>query len=160
MVASMQHEVGWHEGSAAPAYCTIMLAVSQVLHAASQAAPPAILSSPEFTSSATETLLLSLKLTASLRGLQDHGQATDFHRGGDVQYEQGLPPGCNSEGMRQLQTGLGLVCEAGRQLLHGCSGPLQLQLATSLVLAVLPIIPALPAGISCHLPCFAAVLLL
>ncbi len=155
----MREEPGWHQGSAAPPYCNITLAVSQVLHAASSAAPEDVLSRPEFITLATDALLLSLPLTASIAPVHSNGYSKGHSDSAMVneQYEQQLPAGCSQQHVQQLQTGLQLVCQAGSQLLQDCSQALQGQLATSLMLAALPIIPAAPPGTISTGPSFCAI---
>jgi hypothetical protein len=147
MLASTQQEASRQQAPAAPAYCAITLAVSQVLHAAFKAAPATVLSRHEFVTLATDALLLCLPLTACLAPVSGNGFSS--HRGNGVevgQYEQVLPVGCSAQGVQQLQTGLGLVCQAACQLLSSCSQPLQAQLATSLMLASLPVMHTVPSG--------------
>ena len=63
-----------------------------------------------------------------------------------VQYAQNLPARVTTEGVRQLQAGIGVVCKTGKQLLESCPDQLQMQLATSLLLALLRVIEAVPSG--------------
>ena len=150
MLASMRQAASRQQAPSAPAYCAITLAVSQVLYAASQAAPASVLSRHEFVTLATDTLLLCLPLTACLAPVSGNGFSS--HHGGGVgvgQYEQVVPVGCSAQGVQQLQTGLGLVCQAACQLLSSCSQPLQAQLATCLMLAALPVMQTVPSGDGC-----------
>jgi len=150
MLTSMRQEASRQQAPAAPAYCPITLAVSQVLLAASQAAPASVLSRHEFVTLATDALLLCLPLTACLVPVSGNGFSS--HNGDDVgvgQYEQVVPIGCSAQGVQQLQTGLGLVCQAACQLLSSCSQPLQAQLATSLMLAALPVMQTVSSGDGC-----------
>ena len=62
------------------------------------------------------------------------------------QYQQQLPAGTSSEGLKQLQNALGLVCQAGQQLLQGSSSQIRPQMATSLMLAASRIVQAVPSG--------------
>ncbi|KAA6419843.1 MAG: hypothetical protein FRX49_10206, partial [Trebouxia sp. A1-2] len=147
MLASTRQAASRQQAPAAPAYCAITLAVSQVLHAACQAAPASVLSRHEVVTLATDAILLCLPLTACLATVNGNGFSR--HTGDAVdggQYEQVMPVGCSAQGVQQLQTGLGLVCQAACQLLSRCSQPLQAQLATSLMLAALPVMQTVPAG--------------
>lgn len=143
----MRQEASWRQGSAALPYCAITLAVTQVLHAACTAAPAPVLSRPEFVTLAADALLLCLPLTACLTPV--HGNGFSRHSNHDVkaeQYEQALPSGCSVQAVQQLQLGLELVCQAGCRLLSSCLQPAQAQLATSLMLAALPLVLTVPSG--------------
>ena len=147
MLASMRQEASRQQAPAALAYCPITLAISQVLHAASQAAPASVLSRHEFVTLATDALLLCLPLTACLVPVSGNGFSSHNEDGVGVgQYEQVMPIGCSAQGVQQLQTGLGLVCQAACQLLSSCSQPLQAQLATALMLGALPVMQTVSSG--------------
>ncbi|KAL0055345.1 hypothetical protein WJX82_010851 [Trebouxia sp. C0006] len=89
MLASMRQEASRQQAPAALAYCHITLAISQVLHAASQAAPASVLSRHEFVTLATDALLLCLPLTACLVPVSGNGFSSHNEDGVGVgQYEQ------------------------------------------------------------------------
>ena len=146
----MRQEASRQQAPAALAYCPITLAVSQVLLAACQAAPASVLPCHEFVTLATDALLLCLPLTACLVPVSGNGFSSHHGDGVGVgHYEQVLPVGCSAQGVQQLQTGLGLVCQAACQLLSSCSQPLQAQLATCLMLGALPVMQTVSSGDGC-----------
>ena len=154
VMISMKQQAIWHQGSAAAAYCTITLVLSQALQAASQATTPDIASHPDFISLATHALLLAMAMTSCIHPISStssghtqaysHSERQPGSAGG--QYQQIMPPGSGAGGVQQLQAGLESVCQAGRQLLKTCSGAVQMQMASALMLSVLPIVECGQSG--------------
>ena len=150
----MKQQASWQQGSAAAPYCATTLILSQALQAASQATSLDIASHPDFNTLATNALLLALAQTSCIYPTSStsngytqgysHNEQQPGSAGGE--YGQTFPPGCSAEGAQQLQAGLELVCQASRQLLKRCSGAAQMQMASALMLAALPIVQCAQSG--------------
>ena len=163
MLSSVRLEARWEQGTAAVSYCSTTQALCQTLQAASQAAPPDIAAHPQFTTLATDALLACMALSsctqpASMHSSGSHHKDTADSRENDQdgyegprvmgeEHEQGgLPPGCDAEGVQQLQAGLESVCNAGRQLLRSCFRDMQMQMGTAVMLAALAVVQCAPPG--------------
>ena len=163
MLSNMRSEAGWEQGTAPAFYCSTIQALCQTLQAAAEAAPPDIATHPQFAALATDALLASMALSSCIdspsmhspSGDEDHTahkqESGQGEQGGPRvkggQHEQGgLPPGCTSEGVQELQTGLESVCHAGGQLLRKCRGAIQMQMGSAVMLAALAVVQCASPG--------------
>lgn len=165
MLGGMRLKARWDQGSAAASYCSTTQALCEALQAASQAVPPEIATHPQLVPLATNALLVSMALASSIHPgsthipssahahahSRDNSQGGGGSQGGGALHEElheqvVVPPGCSAEGLQQLQAGLESVCQASRHLLCSCSGVLQMQMATPLILAGLSIVQCAPPG--------------
>lgn len=133
-----------------PAFCTLTLATAKALQGTLQAAPTEALQNIDCTVLTTEALLLLLSLSACIDPVMsstEHSAKASHNTAG---HSQQLPPGMSMAAAQQLQGSIDAVCSGGSMLLQGCASELCAHLGSSLLLAILPVMQALPAGRPSH----------
>lgn len=125
------------------AYCTLTLATAKALQGTLQAVPTSVLHGTDCTMLTTEALLLLLSLSACIDpSTVPANQSSNSSTG----YSQQVPPGVGVTAAQQLQSGMDAICSAGSTLLEGGAPELSAHLGSALLLAILPVMQAIPSG--------------